>query len=255
MNATGTIWVYTLGSITIVSLVSLIGAVALSFGMERIKKWLLLFVSFSAGTLLGDAFLHLLPEVTEKEGSFSLQISFGVIAGILVWFIIEKFIQWHHCHHVHEFDKDHIHPFAILNLIGDFLHNIIDGMIIAASFLVSIPVGIATTMAVVLHEIPQELSDFGVLLHGGFSRGRALFLNFLSALGALLGAVFALFLAGQIEGIELLLIPFAAGSFIYIATADLIPELHKESRVGESIKHLVSLLAGVVVMALMLLVG
>ena len=234
------------------SLVSLIGAFALSFGMERIKKWLLLFVSFSAGTLLGDAFFHLLPEVTERIG-FSARVSFGVIAGILVWFIIEKFIQWHHCHHVHEFEKDHIHPFAILNLIGDFLHNIIDGMIIAASFLVSVPVGIATTVAVVLHEIPQELSDFGVLLHGGFSRGRALFLNFLSALGALLGAIFALFLAGQIDGVELLFIPFAAGSFIYIATADLIPELHKESRVGESLKHLISLLAGVVVMALMLL--
>ncbi|HBB38019.1 MAG: hypothetical protein UV82_C0006G0068 [Candidatus Magasanikbacteria bacterium GW2011_GWD2_43_18] len=247
-----TTWVYTLGSITIVSLVSLIGAVALSFGVHRIKSWLLLFVSFSAGTLLGDAFLHLLPEVTEREG-LTVKASFGVLAGILVWFIIEKFIQWHHCHHVHEFEEDHVHPFAILNLIGDFLHNILDGMIIAASFLVSIPVGIATTVAVVLHEIPQELSDFGVLLHGGFSKGRALLLNFLSALGALFGAIFALFLSGQIEGIELLFLPFAAGSFIYIATADLLPELHKETRIAESLKQLIALLAGIVVMALLLL--
>ncbi|PIR76184.1 MAG: ZIP family metal transporter [Candidatus Magasanikbacteria bacterium CG10_big_fil_rev_8_21_14_0_10_42_10] len=251
MTASVTIWLFALGSVFLVSLVSLVGIVALSFGMENVKKWLLLFVSFSAGTLLGDAFLHLLPQVTEQKG-FSLSVSFGVLAGILVWFVIEKFIHWHHCHHEHEFDEDHVHPFAVLNLIGDFVHNIIDGMIIAASFVVSVPVGIATTVAVVLHEIPQELSDFGVLLHGGLSRGRALFLNFLSALGAVLGAIFALFVAGQIDGVVYLFLPFAAGSFIYIATADLIPELHKDSRVGESIKHLVSLLGGIVVMALML---
>ncbi len=245
-------WGYALGSVFLVSLVSLVGAFTLSFGMARVKKWLLLFVSFSAGTLLGDAFLHLLPEVVEEAG-FTPQISFGVLAGILVWFIIEKFIQWHHCHHVHDDEDSHIHPFAILNLVGDFLHNILDGMIIAASFIVSIPVGIATTIAVILHEIPQEMSDFGVLMHGGFSRARALFMNFLSGLGAILGGIFALFAAGQIEGVEMLLVPFAAGSFIYIATADLIPELHKEVRVNESIKHLVALLLGIVAMAALLL--
>jgi zinc and cadmium transporter len=247
------IWAYTLISVFIISLVSLAGVLTLSLGSERIKRWLLLFVSFSAGTLLGDAFLHLLPEVV-KESGFGLNVSFGVLSGILIWFIIEKFILWHHCHHVHDIKEGgHIHPFAILNLVGDFFHNIIDGMIIAASFIVSVPVGIATTAAVFLHEIPQEISDFGVLMHGGFSRARALFMNFLSALGAVLGAVFALFVAGQIEGIATLFIPFAAGSFIYIATADLIPELHKESRVGESIKHLIALLLGIVVMSALLL--
>ncbi len=245
-------WGYALGSVFLVSLVSLVGVFTLSFGMKRLKKWLLLFVSFSAGTLLGDAFLHLLPEIVEESG-FTPKVSFGVLAGILVWFIIEKFIQWHHCHHVHDDKDDHVHPFAILNLVGDFLHNILDGMIIAASFIVSVPVGVATTIAVVLHEIPQEVSDFGVLMHGGFSRGKALFMNFLSGLGAILGAIFALFVAGQIKGVEMLFVPFAAGSFIYIATADLIPELHKEVRVNESIKHLLALLAGIVVMAALLL--
>ncbi len=245
-------WGYALTSVFIVSLVSLVGVFTLSFGTKRLKKWLLLFVSFSAGTLLGDAFIHLLPEIVEEAG-FELKVSFGVLAGMLVWFLIEKFIHWHHCHHVHDEEEDHIHPFAILNLVGDFLHNILDGMIIAASFIVSVPVGIATTIAVFLHEIPQEMSDLGVLLHGGFSKGKALFMNFLSGLGAILGAVFALFVAGQIEGAELLFVPFAAGSFIYIATADLIPELHKEVRVNESIKHLVALLLGIVVMALLLL--
>jgi len=245
-------WGYTLGSVFLVSLVSLVGVFTLSFGANKLKKWLLLFVSFSAGTLLGDAFLHLLPEVVGEAG-FELRMSFGILAGMIVWFLIEKFIHWHHCHHVHDEDEDHVHPFAILNLVGDFLHNILDGMIIAASFVVSVPVGIATTAAVFLHEIPQEMSDFGVLLHGGFSRTRALFLNFLSGLGAILGAVFTLFVVGQIEGIEMWFVPFAAGSFIYIATADLIPELHKEVRVNESIKHLVALLAGIVAMALLLL--
>jgi len=245
-------WVYTLGSVFLVSLVSLIGVFTLSFGTKRIHRWLLLFVSFSAGTLLGDAFLHLLPEVVGEVG-FQQWVSFSILAGILVWFIIEKFIHWHHCHHVHEDNDTHIHPFAFLNLIGDFVHNIIDGMIVGASFVVSVPVGIATTVAVFLHEIPQEISDFGVLMHGGFSKGKALFMNFLSALGAIVGAIVALLLAGEVEHIALMFLPFAAGSFIYIATADLIPELHKEVRGRESIKHLIALIAGIAAMSLLLL--
>lgn len=245
------IWMYALGSVTLISLVSLVGVVTFSIGSKRLASWLLLFVSFSAGALLGDAFLHLLPEAVEQIG-FEPQVSFGVLAGIIVWFMIEKFIHWHHCHHVDETDTDMVHPFALMNLLGDFVHNFIDGMIVAASFVVSIPVGIATTVAVIFHEIPQEISDFGVLVHGGFTRKRALFMNFLSALGAVVGAVIGLIFIHLVDGLASILIPFAAGSFIYIAAADLIPELHKETRVHESVKHLVALLLGIVVMAALL---
>ncbi|PIR03301.1 MAG: ZIP family metal transporter [Candidatus Magasanikbacteria bacterium CG11_big_fil_rev_8_21_14_0_20_43_7] len=248
------IWLYTIGSVIVISLVSLVGIVTFAVNAERLKTWLLLFVSFSAGALLGDAFLHLLPEAA-GDGGFEPVISFGVLAGIIVWFMIEKLIHWHHCHHIDDTKEEHIHPFAILNLLGDFVHNVIDGMIIAATFVVSIPVGIATTVAVIFHEIPQEISDFGVLLHGGFSRKRALYLNFLTALGAILGAILALIFLGSIDGLATILIPFAAGSFIYIAAADLIPELHKEVRVHESIKHLVALLLGILVMTLLLFLG
>ena len=150
-------------------------------------------------------------------------------------------------------NKEHAHPFAYTNLVGDGLHNFIDGLIIGASYIVSVPVGIATTIAVVLHEIPQEIGDFGVLIHAGFSKGKALALNFLSAVAAILGAVVALWLSGAVEGLEMVLIPLAAGGFIYIAGSDLIPELHKENHIVRSILQVISFIAGIGVMLLLLL--
>jgi zinc and cadmium transporter len=245
------VWIYTLGSVLIVSLVSLVGVLTLSINQERLRKFLIYMISFSAGTLFGDAFIHLLPEVVEETG-FGLDISLYVLSGIAVFFIVEKVIHWHHCHH--PTSEEHPHPFAWMNLFGDGVHNFIDGLIIGAAYMVSIPVGVATTIAVILHEIPQEISDFGVLLHGGFSKAKALFFNFLSAMMSILGALVALLLSSHIPHMEYFLVPFAAGAFIYIAGADFIPEIHKEVKVSKSLLQFLSFIAGIGVMMLLLVV-
>ncbi|MCH8067454.1 MAG: ZIP family metal transporter [Nanoarchaeota archaeon] len=244
------VWIYSLASVLIVSLISFVGLLTLTIKADKLKKILLYMVSFSAGALFGDAFIHLLPEAVEEIG-FGLNISIYVLLGIGFFFIIEKFIHWRHCHIPNS--KEHVHPFAMMNLFGDGVHNFIDGLIIAASYLVSIPVGIATTLAVILHEIPSEIGDFGVLLHGGFSKGKALFYNFVTALAAVLGAIVSLSISSYVENITVFLIPFAAGGFIYIAGSDLIPELHKEVKVKKSLLQFIAIVLGVSVMLLLLL--
>jgi len=247
------VWLYTLASVFLVSIISLVGVLTLSVKADKLKKFLIYTVSFAAGALLGDAFIHLLPEVV-KETGFGLNISIYILLGIIVSFIVEKFVMWRHCHI--PTSEDHVHPFAIMNLVGDLVHNFIDGMIIAASYMVSIPVGIATTLAVIFHEIPQEISDFGVLLHGGFTKGKALFYNFLTALFAILGAVIALVIGNSVENLTIFLIPFAAGSFIYIAGSDLIPELHKEEfEWKKSILQFFSISFGIIVMLSLLILN
>ena len=244
-------WLYSLASVFIVSAISLIGVITFSIKVEKLRKLLIYLVSFAAGALLGDAFIHLLPE-SAKEG-FGASVSLYVLLGIGVSFLIEKVVHWHHFHF--PLEKGHAHPFAVMNLIGDIVHNFIDGMIIAASYLVSIPVGIATTIAVILHEIPQEISDFGVLLHGGFTKAKALFYNFLTALTAVLGAVVALIIGSSAESLTTFLVPFAAGSFIYIAGSDLIPELHRgEFDWKSSLMQFAAIAFGVLVMYILLLV-
>jgi len=244
------IWIYTLASVLIVSLISFVGLLTFSVKADKLKEILIYMVSFSAGALFGDAFIHLLPEAIEESG-FGLNISIYVMFGIGFSFIIEKFIHWRHCHL--PITKAHVHPFAMMNLVGDGVHNFIDGLIIGASYLASIPVGIATTIAVILHELPQEIGDFGVLLHGGFSKGKALFFNFITALTAILGAVISLVISSYVENITIFLIPFAAGTFIYIAGSDLIPELHKEVKVERSLMQLVAIILGVLIMLSLLL--
>lgn len=236
---------YSLGSVLIVSLISLIGVLSLRMKIDRLKSIVLLLVGFSGGALFGDAFIHLLPKATE-ESKFNLVISSCILLGIILFFIVEKFIHWHHCHL--EPTKDHPHPFVYMNLLGDSVHNLIDGLIIGASYLVSLPVGIATTVAVVLHEIPQEIGDFGVLLHGGFSVSKALMMNFLVSLTAIFGVVIALILNSYIPHFNKILIPFAAGGFIYIAGSDLIPELHKEVVWKKSAMQLTAFIAGIAIM-------
>ena len=170
-----------------------------------------------------------------------------------MFFILEKIIYWRHCHIATS--KEHPHPFGTMNLIGDGLHNFIDGIIIAGSFLLNIQLGIATTIAVIAHEIPQEISDFGILIYAGYSRARALFLNFLSAVVAIVGAIIGLVVGAQVENFSTYIIPFAAGGFIYIATADIIPELHKEIEILKSLKQLISILIGVEVMWLLKIIA
>ncbi len=229
-------------SVIIVSLISLIGIFALWINHKLLDRILLYLVSLSAGTLLGDAFIHLLPEIYEGNGG-GVKIPLYILSGILAFFILEKFIAWQHCHEMP--CEDHPHAFSYLIMIGDGLHNFIDGLIIAASYLVSIPVGIATTVAVILHEIPQEMGDYGTLIYGGFSRRRALLFNFITALTSIAGALVVLVVSKEVGSFTEFLVPFAAGGFIYIAGTDLIPELHKRFALKESVWQLVALVAGI----------
>jgi len=169
-----------------------------------------------------------------------------IIIGILLFFVIEKFIHWHH--HGEDKEEDHIHPVGKLVLFTDGFHNMIDGIIIGASFLISIPVGIATTIAVILHEIPQEIGDFAVLIHSGYTKNKALLWNFISALASFVG-LFIVFIFGNIvENSIIWFIPIAAGGFIYIALADLIPELHKTKNIKYSFIQIAIIMLGVLSM-------
>ena len=247
------IWLYSIISVLIVSLISFSGALTLAIKKEKLKNLLIYFVSFSAGALLGDVFIHLLPEVVEEYNNSISLIFIYVLVGILTSFILEKIICWRHCHL--PITKNHIHNFAWMNLWGDFFHNFIDGLTIAASYLLNTGAGIATTLAVAFHEIPQEIGDFGVLLHGGFKVKKALFLNFLTALSAFIGAIVSLLLNNKIEHLTLFLVPFAAGNFIYIASSDLIPELHKETEIKKGLIQTITFLLGVLVMYGLLIIG
>jgi len=238
-------WAYSLISVFIVSAISFVGIWTFAMKAVSLRRIILYLVSFSAGGLLGDAFIHLLPEAAQAGGS-PLSTSLMVLFGIVLSFVIEKII-WRHCH-LHQCSAKHHHgrpqPFAYLNLIGDGVHNFIDGLIIGGSYIVSTPLGITTTLAVIWHEIPQEIGDFGVLIHGGFRPWQALFYNFLSGLTAVLGTIVALLL-NQTETARLILVPFAAGNFIYIACTDLLPELHKNIDIAQSALQVLSLLFGV----------
>jgi len=235
-------------SVIIVSALSFVGVLFLAISVAKLKKIVIFLVSLSAGSLLGGAALHLMPEAISEYGS-TMPIWYYFLAGIIIFFILEKFICWRHCHI--QTSGEHPHHLGMMNLIGDGLHNFIDGMVIAGAFLVNNQLGIITTIAVIAHEIPQEIGDFGVLIHAGYSRSKALFLNFLTALSAVLGAGLALLIGSRIENFTAVILSFTAGGFIYIATADLIPELKKDNRLLKSLGQLGSILLGVGIMLLM----
>jgi zinc and cadmium transporter len=246
-----TTYAYAFIGVIIVSLVSLIGSFFISLKEEVLKKYVGLFIGLAVGALLGDAFIHLIPESFENFSNTTM-ISILLISGILLFFIIEKFLHWHH--HGEDSDQDHhIHPVGKLILFTDGFHNLIDGIIIGVSFLGSIPLGIATTLAVVLHEIPQEIGDFAVLIHSGYTKKKALLLNFFSALTAVLGLAIALIFGKLAENFTLWVIPIAAGGFIYIAVADLIPELQKTRKMKYSIVQFATILLGILTMVLLVL--
>lgn len=260
------VWLSTIISILVISLASFVGVFTLGIKSDKLKKILIYFISFSAGALFGDAFIHLFPEIIQEWG-FSLQISIYLLMGILIFFILEKIVhfQQYHCHGGHDCEheleesphksrnKNHVHSFAYMSLIGSSMHNFIDGTIIAASYLVNFQLGLATSIAVFLHEIPHELGDFSILVHGGFTKGRALFVNFISALVSLLGAVFTFLLSSYIPNLQMILIPIATGGFIYVAGSDLIPELHKVSGIKISIIQVLTFILGIIIMASLLL--
>ncbi|MEK6954299.1 MAG: ZIP family metal transporter [Candidatus Micrarchaeota archaeon] len=228
----------------LVSLASLAGIALMRANEERTKQLLFYLVSFSAGTLLGAAFLDLLPEAL--EGAAAKGILLATLAGILIFFILEKIIHWHHHHDPHRKRKGNgIKPLGYLNLVGDGLHNFFDGSAIAASFMAGTPVGIATTIAVLLHEIPQEIGDYSLLIYSGFSRAKALAFNLLSALLAVVGALAFYYFSSLVENIGPYALGFTAGMFIYIASTDLVPELHKETDPSKSMMQLVLICTGI----------
>lgn len=252
---------YAFASVIIVSLISLAGILVLSLRESFLKKCIFLLVSLAVGALFGDALIHLIPEAFEKIENTTL-VSFLILSGIFVFFILEKFLRWHHGHG-HECDDNNIHgcppktdgqiePLGFLVLISDGLHNLIDGIIIGASYFISIEVGIATTVAIILHEIPQEISDFGVLLHAGFTKMKALLVNFLSALLSIVGVGIALAVGGTGEIFVPAVMAIAGGGFLYIAGSDLVPELHKTNNVKHSLQQFAAILVGIMLMFLLL---
>ncbi len=235
-----------------VSLVSLVGLATLSLRKDLLRKTLFLLISLAAGALLGDAFIHLLPEAFAEADALSVSLS--VLAGVLCFFVLEKFLHWHHSHGDDEFSPEHarIHPVGNLVLVSDGVHNLVDGLAIGAAFMVSTEIGIATAIAIALHEIPQEIGDFGLLVHAGYSRAKALFMNFLSALTAFAGLGLAFWLGESGLLIAPLIAAFAAGNFIYIALADLVPELQKTKDSKRSFLQFVVIIIGIAAMIVLL---
>lgn len=245
--------VYIVASTAIVSLVSLVGIVTLSVTDRALQRVLQPLVALSAGALLGGALLHLLPEAVELICN-TIEVYATVLIGFSMFFFLEKFIQWHHHHgSAKEHKKNKISPVSYLVLVSDVIHNFVDGLIIAASYLVSIPLGVITTGATILHEIPQEIGDFALLIHGGMSKIRALRVNFFTALSSVVGGLVGFYFAGTIGNSFALLLPLAAGHFIYIAATDLMPELAKEG-FKEGMQHSAFFITGLVIMYLLTLI-
>ena len=218
------------------SVFSLIGGIFLLMNEKKTLKYSHFLAAFAAGTLLGTVFFDLFPEAVQEserlvEEGGEVNIFLWTLLGILGFFLLERFIHWFH-HHQHEYEDEPIKPTIPLIIVGDSIHNFIDGVVIAATFLVSIPLGIVTTLAVAAHEIPQEIGDFGILLHKGLKRKKVLLVNILSALAAVIGALITFWIGEQIETSIPMLLAITAGFFIYIAASDLIPEIHHENRKG-----------------------
>lgn len=239
-------FIYALVAAFGISLLAFVGLTTLALKDKLLRKILIFLVSFSAGGLMGGAFFHLLPESFE-EGLEPLIIFIYVLIGFCLFFLIERFLRWHHCHDKECTDPSHL---GYINLIGDGVHNLTDGIIIITSFLVNPSLGLAVTLSIIFHEIPQELGDFGVLLYAGIKKKKALFLNYFVATFVILGVAIGYFLIYWIDSLTTFLVPAAAGGFIYIAATDLIPELQKVIKLRHSILSFV-----IFILALILMLG
>ncbi|TXT62823.1 MAG: Zinc/iron permease [Promethearchaeota archaeon] len=269
--------IYGFIAIFFIGALSLIGIFMISLKEKTLDSILFVLVAFATGTILATALFDLIPEslhhleeLIDEGASLSENFVFGfIILGYVVFFIIERFIYWFHGH-AHQKENEYvcydtvsenldmpvekgpkIKNFALLNLIGDGLHNFLDGVIIIVAFTTSIGSGIVITLAVLFHELPQEVGDFGILLYGGFSRTKALLFNFLSAMIALLGGLFALFVTGLVETFNLFFLAFSGGGFLYLASTELMPELLKQKKMKKSITQALIFLAGIIVIILL----
>jgi zinc and cadmium transporter len=237
-------FVIALIAVTIVSLLSLLGAVLLVMKRSLLTRIMSFLLALSSGVLLGSAFFDLIPESQKQMGDSALTL---VVVGIISFFTIEKLMHWHH--HVEGDHPGETKPMGYLSLVGDGIHNFIDGVIIGGAFLVSLPIGISVTVAVIAHEIPHELADFAILLHSGFSNKKAIFFNFLSATTAIFGTILVFSLASFTQSFIPYLVPFGAGNFLYIAMSDLIPELHRPHSRVSSIVQIGALAGGVILIS------
>jgi zinc and cadmium transporter len=255
------VWVLTLASVLVVSVLGFVGVVMLTAKRLRSHILLIFVIAVAAGTLIGDALFHLLPEAVEARGAFVSEISLFVVAGFLVFYMFEAALRWRHAHaeaaHTHDAEHETHHasnpaerpkPFGWLNLASDGLHNFVDGGIIAATYLVDPRLGLATTVAVAIHEVPTEFGDFGVLLSAGIQPRKALLYNFVSALTALAGALFILLVPASSEAMGTYGVPLIAGGFLYIAAADLVPELHHHTGPRYVVLTTVGLILGLAAM-------
>lgn len=237
--------VWALIATSIVSILSFVGVVGLAINDKLLNKLLLLMIGFAAGSLIGAAFLHLLPESLEHCHS-NIVFVYAVL-GFSFFFVMERYFYWRHCHN----GVCDVHAFTYLNLLGDAIHNFTDGMIIAVAFVTDFRLGVVTTSAIMFHEIPQELGDFSILVYGGFSKSKALFFNFLCALTAILGAIIGYVLSDLVNNFSIFLLPFSAGGFIYIAASDLLPELHKQKNMKKANFSLIAFFIGLIFMWIM----
>lgn len=230
------------------SILGLTGGFILLWKDQQVKKFAHFFISFAAGAMLGAAFFDLLVESNDKFPN-QLPTTFAwLMVGFFLFFIIERILFWHHHSHSEDVHIDaNQKPIIPLIIIGDAIHNFIDGTVIAGTFLVSPALGVATAIAVFFHEIPQEIGDFSIMIHSGMRRKSVALWNVLGALVSPLGTVVTLLVAERIHGLELPLVGMAAGNFIYIAAADLIPEIHREKKLLMSIIQLGLMLAGLLV--------
>lgn len=238
------VWAAALLSVVAVSLVSLVSLFLIGLAERPVAVFVL--VSLAVGAMFGNVALHLLPESFATPSAWN---SFGILAGIFLLFLVEKYLWWRHHHHVPDCEHDP-QPLGYLNLAADGLHNFIDGFLIGASYQASLPIGLATTIAVVLHEIPQEIGDYAILIHAGMSRVKALMLNLISASLAIVGTLAALGLGQLVDRLPEFVLPVTAGTLLYVAGSDLVPELHKERRWKMSLLQGLAMVAGVGLMLL-----
>jgi len=241
---------YPLISVLLVSLISVLSAIPFFFKKKISEKTLLFLLSISVGALLGAVFFNFLPEVFSHD--YKISISFYILAGFMIMFILEKFVHWHHTKKCEHDAKCHGHAYhlAPINLIGDGIHNFIDGLVIAGSYAINLTVGIAATISIIFHEVPQEIADFGVLLYSGLSKKKALFFNFLSAITAIIGTLLGFFLIGKSHEFTEMMIPFAAGNFLYIAASNLLPQLHRHCKLKDSLLHFLAIGMGITIIIL-----